>query len=137
MPLSSNEIKVGAVAYFDQSILNSHKNIQQPTQQPDRPGPFVCVQVVDGKSMWSNVTTAFRKERLYLEKQWRIEGSQKWKKGDCYLSDGASTYVGLNEAFIEAAANETPFTTINRPQITAEGVNAILQEILARGGRTI
>ena len=87
--------------------------------------------------MWSNLTTIFRQERLYIDRSWRIDGSQKWRNGDQYLSDGAATYKGSNEAFVNAASGETPFTTIDRPKVTTQGVQKILDEIQERGGNTL
>src|SRR5690606_3729365 len=100
----------------------------------DRPGPFVCVQAADGRSVWSPLTQDFRPERLEIDKKWRREGSTVWREHDQYLNDGRNTFVGPNEAFVRAGAKEMPFKGYRRPYVTAEGVEAILSEIRSRSG---
>lgn len=134
MPLLINEIAVGAVAYFDISLLNSDQRITKPQHPANRASPFVCFQTDGTNSAWAVITTQYRKERLEILKLWRQEGSIQWNNDTLYLNDGACTYTGPNQAFIDAAVNETPFTKINRPQITLNGIAAITPVVIARKG---
>jgi hypothetical protein len=134
MPLALHEIQVGAIAYFDISLLSNDPSIKKPAFPPNRPSPFICFQAQNGQSAWAVVTTQYRRERLVLEKAWRVEGSVQWRTDDLYLNDGACTYVGPDQSFVNAGVHETPFTTINRPQLIALGVAAVLAEVINRNG---
>ena len=134
MPLLTNEISVGAVAYFDTALLNGDPRLIKPQYPANRASPFVCFQINGTDSAWAVITTQYRKERLEISKPWRQEGSIQWKTDDLYLNDGACTYTGPNQAFVDAAINETPFTTINRPQVTPDGIAAIINTVMSRNG---
>ncbi len=137
MPLALNEIAVGVVAYFDPALLLADAQVARPAVPVTRSGPFACVQCVAGRSVWSPITTQFRRERLEILPAWRAEGSVQWRTDTLYLNDGANTYVGPSASFVNAAVAETPFTVINRPCITAQGVAAIMAAITLRRGNVL
>lgn len=128
------EIQIGAVAYFDHNVLLSDPEIDRDDDGLDRPGPFVCVQIKDGKSVWCAISSHARRERLVIADEWRRDGNQYWKDTPAYLIDGLCTYLGPSEAFVRAAAGERSFKPHLRPSITAEGIIAILAEIEKQGG---
>ena len=134
MAVTLRDIRTGSLAYFDHELLLAQPDIEHANLGLDRPGPFVCVQVKDGKSVWSPLTQDFRPERLAIDPKWRREGSTVWREQDQYLNDGRNTFAGPNEAFVRAGAKELPFRGYRRPYITAEGVQAILEEISNRNG---
>lgn len=136
MTLAEDEIEPGAVAYFEADAISRDDRVDKPVP-PSRTGPCVCVQAANGRSVWSPLTTQFRKERLLIAQPWRLEGSQKWQNDNIYLNDGANTYVGPDQAFVDAAKDETPFTVINRPRIADDGVKAIIKEIEKRHGKLL
>jgi hypothetical protein len=136
MPLSKQEIEPGAVAYYDSDLVLNDDRISD-AGLPLRDGPLICVQSVNGRSVWCPLTTQFRPERLLIRAEWRLKGSQKWREDDIYLNDGANTFVGPDEAFVAAAANEIPFTVIDRPRVSMAGVEAIIVEIKNRAGKLL
>lgn len=134
MPLHAPEIVVGNVAYFDDQLLVADQFIDCGDQKIDRPGPYVCVQVKGLDSVWCGITTAARKERLFIDIAWRIDGSPGWRQKPQYLHDGLATFFGPNSSFIACAAAEQPFAPFLRPKVSAVGIAAILAEIAAQGG---
>ena len=86
-------------------------------------------------STWAPLTTKDpRQVRLFIRLEWRTGGTEKWKRDDQYLNDGATTYVGPNESFVAAAANEIPITMCERGGIKPDGLAEIRKEIVGRGG---
>lgn len=134
MPLPLEEVKLGAVAYFDHTVLLSDPDIDRDDDGLNRPGPFVCVQIDGDKSVWCAVTSEHRPERLLLQPQWRENGSRQWRTTPQYLVDGLNTYLGPIASFIRAAAAETPFVAYPRPSLNQDGVAAVLAEIEKQGG---
>ena len=134
MPLTQADVSVGNVAYFDHEVLLREPGIDRNDDGLNRPGPFVCVQVVGTSSVWCAVTTQWNPKRLYLNKAWRLGGDPQWQNSDQYLVDGLNTYLGPNEAFLRAAAAEQPFAPYIRPAIDPTGIAAVLVEIDKQGG---
>lgn len=134
MALRLADIFVGAVAYFDDELLRGESEIDGGDATIDRPGPLVCVQVKGSSSVWIPITGEFRPERLLLKAEWRLHGSDKWKKDDQFVNDGLNTFLGPNDAFVRAGAKESPFKMYRRPSISKEGVAAILEEIDKQDG---
>ncbi len=134
MPLLLEDVKLGAIAYFDHHVLLADPDIDRDDDGLNRPGPFVCVQIDGDKSVWSAVTSEHRHERLLLQTQWRQNGSPQWRSINQYLVDGLGTYIGPTASFIRAAAAETPFVQYPRPSLTLDGVTAVLAEIEKQGG---
>lgn len=137
MPLSFEDIRVGAIAYFDHEILLTEPEIDRDDDHLNRPGPFVCVQVVSARSVWCAISGEDRPERLFIQEGWRRDGNKAWRLSPQYLVDGLATYLGPNDAFVRAAAQERVFTPYRRPWVTALGVEAILEEINKQGGPLI
>ena len=137
MPLQLREVRSGAVAYFDHVRLLSEADIEHHESGLDRPGPFLCVQVVGAQSVWCAITSHERPERLFLKEAWRRDGAPGWRQTAQYLQDGLNTYLGPSEAFVRAAIDETPFTPFRRPWLTPSGVAAVLQEIQEQSGRLL
>ncbi|WP_041942894.1 hypothetical protein [Variovorax paradoxus] len=134
MPLQSTEIVVGNVAYFDHQLLIADQFIDCGDMEIDRPGPYVCVQTKGLNSVWCGITTAHRRERLFIEVGWRVDGSPGWQQKSQFLHDGLATFFGPNSSFIACAAAERPFAPYTRPRISEAGIAAILAEIDAQGG---
>ena len=134
MALTEAEIQTGAVAYFSDASLIGDAEIERDDDGLDRPGPFLCVQVQEGKSVWSAISSQRRRERLVIRDEWRINGNPHWQETPAYLVDGLSTYLGTHAAFIRASAIERPFHPYQRPSVTADGVIAVLAEIEKQGG---
>lgn len=134
MPLLLAEVVVGNVAYFDDQLLIADRFIDCGDLEIDRRGPFVCVQAKGTDSVWSGITTTKRRERLFIQSAWRIDGSEVWRSTNQYLTDGLGTFFGPNTSFIACAIHELPFAPNLRPKINAAGIIAILKEIDAQGG---
>lgn len=135
MPLRRSEIRVGTIAYFDHSLLLAEPAIDKGDEGLNRPGPFVCVEIVGEQSVWCAITGVGRPERLFIENTWRRDGSDAWLSSLLYLQDGLATYLGPSSAFIRAAINEHTFFQYRRPWITKPGMQAILAEIDRQGGQ--
>jgi hypothetical protein len=132
MPLRAEDIAAGAVAYFDVGTLNADEDVSRPAFPTTRNGPFVCYQQVGNQSVWTPITTQFRRERLEIKAEWRSGGSPAWRENDQFVNDGATTYGGPADAFVWAASDEAPFDV--RPAVTEPGVAAIVAEVRQRGG---
>jgi hypothetical protein len=136
MSLRRTEIACGVVAYFDHRVLIESTEVDRPDDAINRPGPFVCVQTVGDKSVWSGLTTKSdgRPERLYLRPEWRTGGEDRWREDDQFLNDGLATYLGPTSVFVAAAAAERPFGRFTRPHVTSAGIAAIIGAITEQGG---
>ena len=75
MALRPADVRVGVVAYFDHELLLAETKVDRGDEGLNRPGPFVCVEVVADKSVWCAVTGEARPERLSIEPAWRRDGS--------------------------------------------------------------
>ena len=51
MALTLEEVEPGIVTYFDHVVLLREVDIDRDDDGIDRPGPFVCIQVVGDKSV--------------------------------------------------------------------------------------
>lgn len=134
MPLTLEQIKPDAVAYFDADALNSSENVSitgSPVKRIGTTGArnqFVCYKVVDGRRHWAPLTGTFRKERLPIDPDWVSFGYGALKAGGVYLQDGGCTYVNSNEAFITAAAEEEEFKQGSRPFISEVGSSKLSRQ---------
>jgi hypothetical protein len=141
MPLAPEEIAPGAVAYFRVTVLNADEQLVRPEHRTPRDGPFLCFQSDGEWSAWTPLTTQGppeRPERLKIRDEWKLHGSSEWQKTAQYLTDGRNSYVGPDASFVAAAAHELTFTApVRRPCVTADGVDAVVQEVRARGGATL
>jgi len=137
MALTIPELAIGVVAYFDVSALNVDRRVQPPPSPTPRNGPFVCVQVVHGRSTWAPLTWTHQSHRVLIEQQWRLGGTKAWREGTPYMNDGSTTYVGENEAFIEATATADTYLPHTRQRVSEQGVEALLANIRSRGGKLI
>lgn len=137
MPLTKEQIVPGVIAYFDANVLNADGAVTLPASPTDRSGPFVCFAADSNRSAWAAITTQHRPERIEIKSEWRTGGKGAWLSADQYLNDGATTYVGPNESFVAAAATKDRFSGSDRPQVTVDGVSAVLLEITKRGGNLL
>jgi hypothetical protein len=132
MPLLIEEIVPGVVAILEpEKLLNNPAVRRREDAIPFRSGPFVCVQVRDGESTWLNISTKRDKRglRLELRTEWLLDGSEVWRSAPQFVSDARQTFVGPNEAFVVAGANELPHRPHLRPRVSAEAVSAAVAEV--------
>lgn len=132
MPLLLEEIVPGAVAILDATVLLAQPGIQYAEANVRfRTGPFLCVQVKDGKALWVNITKQkdARGLRLELKDEWRLEGSDIWRKEPQFVHDARKTFVAPLQAFVVAGARELPHQPHKRPCVSGEGVNAVIAEL--------
>lgn len=137
MALRLADIRIGSVAYLDHALLLQEPDVYKGSTTIDRPGPFLCLQVEGMESTWISLTSEWRAERLPIDPKWRREGSQLWKEQDQYVIDGLNTFIGPNEAFVRAGANENPFKMYRRPYVVQAGVDAAIAEVVAQGGKLL
>jgi hypothetical protein len=131
-----NEIVPGAVAIFETELLLNHPDVKHSSDDiPFRSGPFLCVQVKDGSSAWLNITTKKDRRGLRLEllTEWLLDGSEIWRRGPQYIHDARKPFVGPNQAFVIAGANELPHRPHRRPRVAPEGVAAVVAEMQKYG----
>jgi hypothetical protein len=85
--------------------------------------------------MWLALTTQKddRGLRLKLEGAWLLEGSEVWKSSTQYVSDARQVYCGPDKSFVVAGANELPHQPHNRPQVSSDGVKAVVAEMRKYG----
>ena len=136
MSLAIEEIAPGAIAYFDASLLNADPLVKNTGSAVNRAGignQFVCYKVNGASSFWAPFTATFRRERLPINPAWVSNGYGPLAAGGVYLQDGACTYVGPNESFVAAAANENPFPG-GRPVLSPEGLVEVLRVVAQRKG---
>lgn len=91
MALRTSDVRVGAVAYFDHELLLAEPDIDKGDDSLNRPGPFVCVEVLGDRSVWCAITGEQRPERLPIDPKWRRDGSDGWRTMPQYLQDGLAT----------------------------------------------
>jgi hypothetical protein len=121
--LSQTEIRVGAIAYFEQSVLHNSPELSPPEAvrgDTTKLRPFVCVEVEGSRSKWTGLTTT-RTQFAYVNLGPRhvLRGYGPMADGTCYIH--GSTYEGPSHVFVTASANERVFVG-GRPQVTAEGM---------------
>lgn len=136
MPLLIEEIVPGVVAILDATILLAQPEIQYAeSNNKFRSGPFLCVQVKDGKALWVNITTQkdHRGLRLELKDEWRLDGSETWRGQPQFVHDARKSFIAPLEAFVVAGANELPHQPHKRPRVSNEGVQAVLAELAKFG----
>lgn len=133
MALRKGDISLGAVAYLDYAKIIGNPDIQQIDSNLDRDGPFVCIQWTPVQCTWTIITKVHRDERLLLQKDWKLNGSDGWRNDAQYLCDGRNTFIGTHAAFVAAGAGELPMP-YRRPKLRKDGLDAILERVKARGG---
>ena len=109
--LSQTEIRVGAIAYFEQSVLHSSPELSPPEAvrgDTTKLRPFVCVEAEGSRSKWTGLTTT-RTQFAYVNLGPRhiLRGYGPMADGTCYVH--GSTYEGPNHVFVTASANERAF----------------------------
>lgn len=128
MPIGAGEVIQGVVAILDGEALVKDPSITTTEVSQIGMRPFVCVRVEDEKSIWLEITSRWSRPRLCLN-EWKVPGSQKWMEDDQYLQDARKYFAGPKLSFITASAKELPHQPHPRPSISAEGVEAIANEI--------
>jgi len=118
-------------------FLAQCEDIAKPTTPMTRNRPFLCVQVVGDQSAWAPLTWTQGRDRLFIEPAWRYGGTAAWRNGTPYLSDRATTYVGSTATFIAASATTDTFLPHTRQRVNTAGIQAIVAEIRACGGRLL
>ena len=140
MPLSTQEVTPGTVAFLDVSILTASSELRcSAAPKVLRNGPFLCVQVVEGESLWLHVIGSIGKKslkRLELQDTWRSGGSGSWQTRAQYIHDERHTLIAPNSLFVAAAAAELSFQG-ERPQVSAEGIKMVLAQLEASSGTTL
>lgn len=107
MPLSPQEIVVGAIAYFDVAILHAEPAVivtGDPVTRDVTGNQFVCYRVDGQSSYWSPLTATYKFRRTKIDQEWVINGYGPLAAGQVWLQDGKNTYRGPNAAFIAATA---------------------------------
>lgn len=140
MPLLLEEITPGIVAILEPEKLLNNPEVQRREDAISfRSGPFLCVQVKDGKSTWLNLSTKKdqRGLRLELRTEWLLDGSEIWRSVPQYVSDARQTFVGPNEAFIAAGENELPHRPHLRPKVSADAITAVAAEMKKYRSRSL
>ena len=132
MPLELSEIYPGAVAILDVATLVKDPLVKYVEHGGVfRNGPFVCAQVKDGISLWVQLTGQKdnRGIRLEIKKEWRIDGSDVWKNNPQFVHDARKPFIGPNGAFVLSAAKELPHQPHKRPNVSVEGIEAVIREV--------
>ena len=138
MPFREVEIRPGMIAWFDVEALNNDRQVIQPASPPTRVGPFVCVEKVGGRSVWTEFTHVYSADRLLIDQSWIVNRPKAWGADETYLNDGRTTYVGPDRSFVDAAsAQDTYQGTTSRPYLNRDGVAAVIREIRLRGGQLL
>ena len=129
--LTIDQIRPGAVAYLDTSILLTDPRLRRVGRGQFRSGPFVCIEIGAGYTKWLSITSqpGPHSARLAIAQAWRGGGSKTWRYGPCYLSDARESFSGRDVLFCDASRGEFDETRIDRPFVTAEGLAAIHDEI--------
>ena len=136
MPLRNDEIQPGIVAIFDGKVLQSDPNVTSPDHDGIvRSGPFLCIRVKDGVSVWLHLTRQPKgKLRLELDKSWRVDGSPDWQQTEAsYINDARKPFTAPNASFVAASQGEIEFTWHARPKISSVGVEAAIKEVAKYG----
>jgi len=126
-----DEIEPGIVVQLEPAILVKSTHVINTQDPPaDRAGLFVCVES-DGKvSTWAGMTTGRRRERLELKPEWRRGGREQWRRGEQFLTDGASLWHGDNRAFVAASGQEISYSiSRNRARLSEDGLAAVRKEV--------
>lgn len=137
--LTIDQIRPGAVAYLDTAILLTDPRLRRLEDGMFRSGPFVCIEIGAGYTTWLSITSqpGCYRQRMALRPEWRIHGSEVWRYGPSYINDVRNPVRGRDVVFCDASRSEIDFTTIGRPQVTADGLAAIQREIAARNRLTV
>lgn len=130
MALRLDEIRPGVVAVMDTSRLLRDPRLRRIATDIFRSGPFVCIAVEPGRTVWLKITTKPGNwhQRFPIRREWRHAGSALWRKGDQYIGDVREPYTGRDVVFTDAATVE-PVFPYGRPFIDLHGVAAILAEM--------
>jgi len=133
--LTCEEIKPGIIAYFGHQKLNSDERIAKPTSLVPRDGPYICFAIAGRDSGWTALTTQNKEMRLFLRFDWREGGMGQWTTDPMSLASGGNTYVGPNEAFVEAAFGVDKADSKTRGKLNAEGMAQVVSEVRLQKGR--
>lgn len=137
--IAKEEIKLGIVAFLDQSMIQKNDLVEHTVFQKDpRPGPFLCIKIEGEFSWWTALTTRPRTtsghSRLPIKKRHRTGSHPQWLNAEQYLNDGASIYYGPTDEFCKAAYRETT-TPTTRSFVSIEATESVLSEIQKQSGR--
>ncbi|AVO24213.1 hypothetical protein [Xanthomonas phage XPV1] len=119
-----DEIVPGAVAYLEPALLHPDSKRFRPASDQPFIKPHVCIEVdaeTDGKggSVWLSISSSPGiGGRIEILREWRLAGSPRWRKGDCYITHVGKGIWAPNERIIEASRSETDLTKCGRPHIT-------------------
>lgn len=129
--LTIDQIRPGAVAYLDTSILLADPRLRRVGRGQFRSGPFVCIEIGAGYTTWLSITSQPGRwgQNFQLRPEWRLAGSDTWRSSPCYLNNVREPYVGRDVVFCDAARDEVDFHAIGRPHLAPEGLAAIHDEI--------
>lgn len=133
--LTYEEIRPGIVAYFGHEKLNSDGRIAKPRSVVPRNGPFICFAIAGRDSGWVALTTQNNGMRLLIRFDWREGGKGQWATDPMSLTNGGDTYVGPNEAFVEAALGVDKVDLKNRGRLNADGLAQVVAEVRLQKGK--
>lgn len=134
--LLAHEIRPGTVAILDATPLNKSDEISYADDKHEfRNGPFLCVQADSERSAWVNLTSQQDRRglRLELKQEWRLDGSDIWRNKPQFIHDARKAFVGPNRVFVLAGEAELPHRPHKRPNLSVEGVTAVLAEMQKYG----
>jgi hypothetical protein len=144
-PIALAEVEPGLVAFLDRAQLNGNGTIAKTgsvlSSNDER--LLVCLEVAGDSSTWTPLTTEWRRERLYIDPNWRTGGDPvcsggfpQWLLVDQFLQDGANTYQGPTTAFVAASWRECTEAS-SRSRLTQDGIMAIKAEVIAQRRRAL
>lgn len=134
--ISVDEVEPGLVVFLDQEMLDQDSRVFRTQDLSTvKSRLFICFGLEANQSEWAPITTQGRRERLLLDSVWRTGGEPKcsggfaqWLNEDQYLADGANTYRGPVECFVDASHIECSAVE-RRARLSAAGVEAVQFEV--------
>lgn len=133
MALTVDQIVEGSVAEFCEKALHGQLGQQLSGalgvfgKQVPRSGPFLCLKVEGGCSLWAAITTHPQKapNPFEIKALWKQGG----KPGSCWGLKAqflhGTFYYGPNSAFVGASAQRDWYGNGDRPKVDDEGMEAV------------
>lgn len=139
MALTLDDIRPGCVAYLDTSVLLRDSRLQRTGDGLFRSGPFLCLSLRPGQTVWYQITTKPGScgKRFLLQPNWVTGGSARWRSDTQYVKDLREPFIARDVVFLEAGAHEAPYVLFDRPHVSQAGIEAIVAEMRARNCLTV
>lgn len=126
MALTSNEIRAGILAYLEPAVLHARPDVDCPARDvPPDMRPFICAFAEGGRSIWAGLTTQTRP--AWVPPEEFINGYGQMMLGRCFVH--GTVYIGPDDAFVTASANERPFPSGQRPELTPMGLEIVKNNV--------